>query len=210
MSSSSLTNIQNTILFYGYPTFMSIGYVDSILIILIFPRQIQNTCSIFLISSAMASLLYLSFNCFVQLFPFYYRDESLRTLILCKLRFYLGNILRQLARLLFVAATIDRFLDTSNRANFRAFNTTKHAKWWVFIACIFWPIFACYIPILIRIINGQCSAFDVYATIYTVYVLFVGFVPSSIVAIFGYLTYRHVSKLRTRVQPMFLETREIK
>ncbi|CAF1543218.1 unnamed protein product [Adineta ricciae] len=207
MSSATLTAIQNSIVFNGYPTFMSLGYIGNILIIIIFARQHQNACSIFLISSAIANLTYLSFNCFTQLFPFYYRDETVRAFILCKIRFYFGNVFGQSARILVVAAALDRFMYTSNRANFRALSTPKQAKWWVFGIVIFWPIFACHIPIMVTIVNGQCGTFGTYSIIYTIYlILFVGLVPSIMVAVLGYLTYRHITQLRNRVQPIISST----
>jgi len=51
----------------------------------------------FLIGSSVFNLLYLAFNCFIQLFPFYYRDKTIRAFILCKIRFYFGNVLGQFA-----------------------------------------------------------------------------------------------------------------
>lgn len=202
MSSSVLIPIQNQIVFYGYPTFISLGYIGNILIIIVFARQQQNTCSIFLISSAVASLFYLSFNYLIQFAPTNYQDGTVRAFAVCKTRYYFGNILGQIARILFVAAAFDRFMYTSNRASIRAFITPKRAKYCVFIVVIFWPLFACHIPILVTINNGQCGSSGVYFTIYTIYlILFVGLVPSTLVAILGYLAYRHVVKSRGTVQP---------
>jgi hypothetical protein len=46
--------------------------------------------------------LYLTFNSFIELFPFYYADESIRAFILCKIRFYLSNVLGQISKTMIV------------------------------------------------------------------------------------------------------------
>jgi hypothetical protein len=98
---------------------------------------------------------------------------------------------------------IDRFLITSNRASFRAFSTPKRAKYLIFFSFIFWSISTIHVPLLITVVNGQCTTSGVYSIIYSLYaIIFVGLIPSIMSATFGYLTYRGMRQIRNRVQPV--------
>lgn len=166
-------------------------------------RQRLNACSIYLISLAIANSFYLTFNSFVQIFPFYYSDESIRAFALCKIRFYVSNFLGQIAKTLLALACIDRFLFTSSKAKFREFSNSRGAKILILLTIIFWPIFASHIAIWTTIISQRCGTFGIYSTVYTVYsIVFVGLLPPILLGIFGYLTYSQMRKIHSRVQPM--------
>ncbi|CAF3411144.1 unnamed protein product [Rotaria sp. Silwood2] len=209
MSTPILPIIQNQLNLYGYPIFLVLGNIGNIFIVIIFGQQRVNACSTYLISSAIANSFYLTFNSFVQIFPFYYNDESARAFTLCKIRFYVSNVLGQIAKTMIVLACIDRFMFTSSRATFRAFSQPKRAKWLIFVAIIFWHIFASHIAIMTTIINKKCGTFGTYSTIYTIYsIIFVGLIPPIILSIFGYSTYSHMRQIHTRVQPIVQNNRE--
>ncbi|CAF4239430.1 unnamed protein product, partial [Adineta steineri] len=97
----------------------------------------QNACAIYLISAAILNSIYTTFNRFVQYFPFYYSDETLRTFILCKIRLYLPSIIGQLAKTMIVCTCIDRFMITNNRVTVRTFSTIKRAKYIIYFSIIF-------------------------------------------------------------------------
>jgi hypothetical protein len=146
--------------------------------------------------------LYLTFNSFVEIFPFYYADQTIRAFALCKIRFYFSNVLGQIAKTMIVLACIDRFIITNNRATFRAFSTPKRAKLFICISIIFWLVFASHIAIMTTILNKQCGTFGIYSTIYTIYsIIFVGLIPPIILSVIGYLTYRNMRQTHIRVQP---------
>ena len=92
MSSSVLTTIQAQLNLYQHPTFLIVGNIGNVFIVILFSRQRQNACAIYLMSSAIVNNLFLTFNIFTQMFPFYYADETIRAFALCKLRLYLLNI----------------------------------------------------------------------------------------------------------------------
>jgi hypothetical protein len=147
--------------------------------------------------------LYLICFGLVQLFPPYYGTGTIFILAFCKMIGYILNVLGQIARTMVVLACVDRFLITNERATFRAFSTLKRAKWFIFFSIIFWLIFDIHIPIMYTIIDGQCAWFGVYSTIYTFYtIIFVSAIPTIILCIFGYLTYRNMRQLHLRVQPI--------
>ncbi|CAF0748727.1 unnamed protein product [Rotaria sordida] len=178
MSSSILTNIQNQLSLYGYPICLILGNIGNIFIVMVFIRQRQNACTIYILTSAIMSDLYVNFNGFVQLFPFYYRDETPFEFFLCKMRPYLTNILGQLVHL-------------------------KEQNGLFFFAIIFWLINCIHIPIMQTIINGRCTTYGIYTTIYSIYsIIFVGLIPPTLLIIFGNLTYHNMKKRHIRIQPI--------
>lgn len=202
MSTSILPTIQSQLNLYGYPISLVLGNIGNLFIIIIFTRHRANSCSTYLVCSAIANSCYLTFNSFVQIFPFYYRDESIRAFALCKIRFYVSNVLGQIAKTIIILACIDRFMFTSSRAKFRAFSNVKYAKWLVALSIAFWPILASHIAIMTTIINQRCGIFGIYSSVYTIYsIIFVGLIPPILLGIFGYLTYRHAKLIHSRVHP---------
>jgi hypothetical protein len=203
MSTSILPTIQTQLNRYGYPIFMILGNIGNLFIVILFGRQRQSACGIYLISSAILNDLYLTFNSFVQIFPPYYSDETIRAFAACKIRYYVSNVLGQTAKTMIVLACIDRFMFTSRLATLRALSTTKRAKLLIYLAIIFWPLFASHIAIMTTIINRQCGTFGTYSTVYTVYtIIFVGLIPPILLGLFGYLTYHHMKQIHGRIQPV--------
>ncbi len=208
MSTSILGTIQTQLNHYGYPIFMTLGNIGNIFVVIIFSQQRHNACAIYLLSSAIMNDLYLTFNSFVEIFPFYYGDESPRAFALCKIRYYVSNVLGQLAKTMIVLACIDRFIITSERVHLRALSTPKRAKWFIFTAILFWPLFASHIAIMTTIIKKQCSTFGTYSIIYAIYsIIFVGLIPPVVLSIFGYFTYRNIRRVHHRIQPVLINTR---
>jgi hypothetical protein len=203
MSSSTLTTIQAQLDLYGYSILTILGIIGSICIVILFSRQHQNPCAIYLMSSAIVNGLYLISFGPVQIFPFYYGSEAIFALAFCKIYAYILNVLGEIARTTLVLACVDRFLITNERAAFRAFSTLKRTKWFIFFSIIFWLIFDIHIPIMRTIINGRCVLFGIYSIIYTFYaIIFVSAIPVMILCIFGYLTYRNMRLVQLRVQPV--------
>jgi hypothetical protein len=93
MSSSTLTTIQTLLPKYGYPIFMVLGNIGNVFIIKLLAQQRQNACSLYLISAAIVNILYLTITGFVQIFPLYYADGTMRAIILCKIYTYAINVI---------------------------------------------------------------------------------------------------------------------
>jgi hypothetical protein len=203
MSSSILTTIQTQLNLYGYPILMILGIIGNAFIVILFNRQRRNPCAIYLMSSAIANSAYITFVGPLQIFPFYFGNGTIRELAFCKMYTYILNDLGQIAKTMIVLACLDRFLITNERATFRAFSTLKRAKWLIFFSILFWLVFDIHIPIMRTIINGQCVFFGIYSIIYTLYaIIFVSAIPTIILCIFGYLTYRNMRQMQLRVQPI--------
>jgi hypothetical protein len=203
MSSPTLTTIQTRLNLYGYPILMILGIIGNVFIVLIFSRQHRNPCAIYLMSSAIVNSVYIICFALVQIFPYYYGNETMLDLVVCKLYGYILNDLGQIARTIIVLACLDRFIITNERATFRAFSTPKRAKWLILLSILFWLIFIIFIPIMQTIINGQCVPTGIYSIIYTLYaIILVSAIPTIILCIFGYLTYRNMRHIHIRVQPI--------
>jgi hypothetical protein len=207
MSTSTLTAIQTQMNFYTFPILMVLGSIGNIFIFIFFNQQRPNACSIYLMHSAITNLLYLLSNGFLEIFSVSYYDQTLRALILCKLNIYIPNFLGQVAKTILILACIDRYMITSDRAGIRAFSTPKRAKYFIFFSYIFWLVAVIHTPIWTTVSNGQCTRLGIYATVFTFYIiLFVGVIPSAILCIFGYLTYRNIRQMRRRIQPTGQDT----
>jgi hypothetical protein len=138
---------------------------------------------------------------------FYYPDQTIHVLSFCKSYKYILYIFGQEAKTMLVLACIDRFLITSARASFRTFSTPKRAKCLIFFSSIFWLLTTLHVPIMITVVNGQCTTSGVYSIVYTVYtIIFVSLIPSITSATFGYLTYRNMRQIQKRVQPIAQNT----
>jgi hypothetical protein len=203
MSSTILDTIQTQLNLYGYSLFMILGNAGNAFIVIIFYRQRQNACSIYLLSSAIVNILYLTIDGFSGIFPVNYGDETPLAFVLCKMYPYISAVLGQVAKTMLVLACIDRFLITNDRATFRAFSTPKRAKYLIFFSVIFWSLLSIHFPIMETIINGQCGGFGIYSTISTIYIIItVGLIPPITSGIFGYLAYRNMRQIHSRVQPI--------
>jgi hypothetical protein len=203
MSSSTLTTIQTRLNLYGYPILMILGIIGNAFSVIIFSQQRRNPCAIYLMSSAILNSVYILCFALVQIFPYYYGNETMLDSVVCKLYGYILNDLGQIARTMIVLACLDRFMVTNERATFRAFSTLKRAKWLILFSILFWLVINIFIPIMQTVINGQCVPNGIYSIIYTLYaIIFVSAIPTIILCIFGYLTYRNMRQLQLRVQPM--------
>jgi hypothetical protein len=207
MSSSTFTTIANILTLYGNPICMILGNMGNIFTTIIFSRQRKSACALYLICSAVWNSVYLTFSSIAGIFAFYYPDRTIHEIIFCKIYSYTLNFVGQVPKTMIILACIDRFLITSARANFRAFSTTKRAKYIIFFSIIFWSIFVIHSPIWTTVVYGQCTAAGVYATVYSFYSLtFVSLIPTMILVIFGFLTYGNMRQMLNRVQPVLQNT----
>jgi hypothetical protein len=207
MSSSILTTIETQLTLCVNPIVMILGNIGNVFIVIIFSQQRQSACSFYLISSGVMNSVYLTFSSISSIFIFYYPARTMGVLAFCKMYAFIVNILGQIPKTMIIFACIDRFLITSNRVSFRAFSTLKRAKYLMFFSIIFWILFAIPAPIMTTIVNGQCISTGIAAAIYSVNsIIFIGFMPTILSAIFGYLAYRNMKQMKNRIQPVAQNT----
>jgi hypothetical protein len=181
---------------------MILGNIGNVFIAIIFSRQRQSACALYLIASAVVNSVYLTFEGIASIVIFYYPDRTIRAITFCKIYIYILNFVGQVPKTMLILACIDRFLITSTRTSVRTFSTPKRAKYFIVFSIIFWALFVIPSPIMTTVVYEQCSASGVYATIYSFYsLIFVSLIPTIISAIFGYLSYRNMRQMKNRVQP---------
>ncbi len=120
---------------------MVLGDIGTVFIAIVFSRQRETACAIYLISSAVANMVCLTFSNMAAIFIFYYLDRTIRAITFCKMYSYTLNFLGQVAKTMRVLACVDRFLIKSTRASFRAFSTPKRAKYIICFSIMFWALF---------------------------------------------------------------------
>jgi len=180
---------------------MVLGCTGNAYVVFVFLKNRKNACAIFLLSAALMNIIYLAFSIPLTVYTYEYGDPSLNSMVLCKLRYYLFHIWGQMSRYFIVLACIDRFALTNMNANIRTFSQSYVAQYLIVITTIFWHLFAIHIVIMTTIKNGRCGYFDLYSTLNSIYVLiFVCLVPPVTMGIFGYLAFRNMKRLHTRVQ----------
>ncbi|CAF1407314.1 unnamed protein product [Adineta steineri] len=130
----------------------------------------------------------------MALYSFDYGDPASNSMVLCKLRPYLSNVWSQMGRYFVALAYIDRL---------RTFSRLSTARYLIGIMTIVWSIAVSHSLVMTTIIDGRCGMTKLYSTIYTIYILtFTSLIPPVTMTIFGYLTYRKMKQLRTRIQPI--------
>ncbi|CAF4134247.1 unnamed protein product [Adineta steineri] len=194
MSSSSLAPVQLQVDRYGLLTILIFGNIGNVFIMFLFKNHWKNPCAVYLMSAAVTNILLLTFNIPMALYSFDYGDPASNSMVLCKLRPYLSNVWSQMGRYFVALAYIDRL---------RTFSRLSTARYLIGIMTIVWSIAASHSLVMTTIIDGHCSMTKLYSTIYTIYILiFTSLIPPVTMTIFGYLTYRNMKQLRTRIQPI--------
>jgi len=103
---------------YGYSIFMTLGNIGNPFIVMIFHRQHQSACAIYLICAAVMNSAYLTFDGIASIFILFYPDRTTREISFCRMYKYILYIIGQVPKTALVLAFIDRFLITSSRASF--------------------------------------------------------------------------------------------
>ncbi|CAF1458117.1 unnamed protein product [Adineta steineri] len=203
MSSTSFALVQLQVDRYGLLTILIFGNIGNVFIMFLCKNHWKNPCAMYLMSTAMTNILLLTFNIPMTLYSFDYGDPASNSMVLCKLRPYLSNVWSQMGRYFVALACIDRFALTSVHVRFRTFSRLSTARYLIGIMTIVWCIAASHSLVMTTIIDGRCGMTKLNSTIYTIYILvFTSLIPPVTMTIFGYLTYRNMKQLRTRIQPI--------
>ncbi|CAF1327997.1 unnamed protein product [Adineta ricciae] len=202
MSTSVLSFIQAQFVRYGMAIILVFGCFGNVYAVFFFIRQRKNVCALFLLSAAFMNILYLIFNIPINVYSYEFGDPSRYSMTLCKLRYYIFHVWGQMSRYFILLACIDRYALTHMSANIRLLIGPRLARRLIVIVTLFWHVFPLHILIMTTIKNGQCGYFDLYYILNSIYMLiFVCLVPPISMSVFGYLAFRNMHRLHTRVQP---------
>ena len=179
----------------------ALGCAGNILILVLFRKHRKNACALYLSAAAVMNIIYLSLSVPLGVYTNERGDPSLRSLALCKLRFYLFHVWGQMSRYFIVSACIDRYALTHMNPHIRSLSRITVVRRSIAIITIFWHLIALHIVIMTTVRNRRCGYFDLYSTLNSIYVLiFNCLIPPIIMAVFGYLAFRNMKRLHTRVQ----------
>jgi hypothetical protein len=203
MSTSVLLFVQAQLTYYGATALLALGVTGNTCIVLLFSQRNRNACSMYLMGASVMNIVSLSFSVPHNIYTYAYGDLTIRSLVYCRIRNYLGNVWGQIARFFIVLACIDRYVLTSDNVNTRALSRPSIALWSMGIVTVIWHIIPVHILILFTIANGRCGATGLYYILYSVYSLFFyWFIPCLGMTIFGYMAYSNLRRLHARVQPV--------
>lgn len=203
MSTDFLLIIQEYITCYGMGILLILGNIGNIFVLIIFQRRRKTACSIYLSSAALINIIYLTFNIPIYISKYFHNDLTMKSLVFCKLRFYLSHVFGQMGRYFVILACFDRYLITNINFHQRYFRQTLFAKYLILIVTIFWFVVGSHQLIFTQISNQQCGQFDLYFILNSIYLLITfSIIPLVLMIIFGYLTYYQIKQLHIRMLPL--------
>lgn len=201
MSTSLLPAIQTQFNLYGFIIIIIFGFIGNSLIIILFSRHNAKSCSIYLICASITSNLMLLFVIPIDLYSMNYGNLNLRSIVFCKLRYYISHSLAQTSRYYTVLACIDRFALTKLKSNYQVLTKVSTAKYFMYAVVMIWHVIPIHIIIFTTISDGRCGQFGLYYILYYIYsIVFAGAIPLILMSVFGYLTYNNMAKLHGRIQ----------
>ncbi|CAF2786949.1 unnamed protein product [Rotaria sp. Silwood2] len=205
MSVSTIVNIQKQLGRYGLSTLIVLGNVGNILTILIFIRTLRrqpNSCTYYLLAAAITNWVLIDTSLISTVYGVDHVDPQHTSIVVCKLRWYGGQILLMLSRSFMIAACIDRWALTSPHAKIRSFCRPKMARNVILCLLLIWPIIPVHMAIFINNYSGRCGAPSYYAFAFAVYLfIFIGFLPPCFMISFGILAWNNLRQIRSRVTP---------
>lgn len=159
------------------------GTLGSIFNLLTFTsRQLwNNTCGLYFLCSAIFDLIYLMVGALTRLMSDHYPYVlPSRSVVYCKLRYFVSIIAPTLATFFVALASIDRCLLTSSSRKWRNFSKIKTARWITIISIVFWSLAFSHTLIFfdLQLINANTNVYacapkpGIYSTFLGIFVLF--------------------------------------
>jgi hypothetical protein len=203
---NSLAMIQQNVIRYGFPFLLALGNIGNLLFIITFSRKQhrQNPCSLYLLASAIVSLIGLNWGYGSNLISIYLSPDPFNvSLALCRTRGYVVQTTSVIYRTMIALACMDRFALSSSRVNIRAYSKPRVALKMIVGSILFWMIATIHLPIFQTIQNNRCLVFGTYALFYSIYqICLFGVIFPALMIVFGILLWKNLKRLRVRVQPL--------
>ena len=195
--------------FYGPIMFIIIGSIGSICNLLTFTsaQLKKNSGSIYFLWAAVFDLITVNFGGMSRLITdhlaLYPQNQSR---VYCKIRAFIINDMPATATALIVAASIDRFMSTSEKAIYRSMATTKVATWMVLVIVTITAVLSIQYIVFFDL-QPVCAALrGTYSLIVSVYsIVGTAILPHALMLGFGLGTYWHQRSARNRIQPLNLQ-----
>ncbi|CAF1063013.1 unnamed protein product [Rotaria sordida] len=203
--STPLAQAQRVMSSYGLSTFYILGTIGNFLLICILVQRThrQSSCSLYLLSATVVNFILIQCILPLGIYSADHNDPQNVILIWCKIRSYLFNGLLMLYRWYKMAACIDRAAMCSRHAWIRSFSNVSVAYRAILIITIVWLLIPIHLAVYFRIESGRCvpQSGD-YARFFSAYSIIIsGWSPPTVMAIFGFMAYKNLKKIRTQVMP---------
>lgn len=204
-----IRQITEKLSFYGPIMFIIVGSVGSVCNLLTFSAtQLKNnSCSIYFLWAAVFDLITVNFGGISRLLS----DHAGINLhnqshVYCKIRAFIINNVPSTATAFIVAASIDRFLSTSDKVTYRSMATPRIAKWMVPLIIAITGVLSIQYIIFFDL-QPSCGALrGTYSVIVSVYsIVGTSIFPHLLMLGFGLGTYRNKRSARNRIQPFGLQ-----
>lgn len=204
MSTTILALIGSRFTIYAGSILFSFGFTGNLLTIYLF-RHKSHTPVIFIliilsITNNISLIVGLLNRILVAIVGI---DPTLISPIWCQLRVYIGQGSVLFCQSCACLASINCFLLTSRKHQWRRLVTLRMSSICIILAAIFWILHGLFNPLLTQLIitdkSSTCSLSSIIASNYTAFFLrpiLIGVFPMSILSIFGLLTYQNLNQLR--------------
>ncbi|CAF1302534.1 unnamed protein product [Adineta steineri] len=205
---------QQVAIYVGFPVLIAgiIGETLNIIVFMSLHTFRQNSCAFYLLIMSCVNIGQLV----TGLFPLIVMtgfgiDWTTDSLFYCKFRQYCRQVCALISLSCFCFATIDQFLATCSRVYWQQWSNIKVARRLCLITSIIWILHG--IPCLIYFnlipssatVRPSCTitnhVFSQYYT-YCYTAVFTGYLPVSVVALFGTLAYYNVQRIEYRTRPL--------
>ena len=203
---NSLSIIQGMLTRYGMSTYVTLGNLGNILILILFYENGQNgnSCSLYIVTMTICNLICLNVGIIPVIFSLDHLDINNEYILACRIQFYIRHSFFQLMRTSKVLSCLDRYAICSSNIRIRSLSQRKIVRRLIGIFTLFWLSISIFFSLIRTIENHSCNIFNrVYSMIYTIYYLiFAGILPPVFILILTILTMKNLKQLRSRVQPI--------
>jgi hypothetical protein len=212
-----MSSVATTILFisqqfaiYSYSLILIIGLIGNLSNILVFASVKafrRNQCAFYLITVSISDCGTLLITLPVRLTELAFNyDTSRASLMWCKFRPLITNILGFISFSSICFAAIDQYLSTNHHPRIKQLSTLKLAHRLIYSAIVFWIIYDCIFPIFYDLQpTTGCAIYNIYfANYYSFFHLIIlgGIIPiftSSMFSLLAYSNVRRIIQLRMAV-----------
>jgi len=203
----SLTYVGQQLMISVGITLITIGLIGNSINVLVFSSSIhyrKSSCAFYLLMSAVFNIIYISMNYIPRFVSQVSKYDLLRySIVWCKMRSF-GVITFPLITLTCSClATIDQYLSTSQNVHLRRLSQIKLARRMVILLTVVWTIHGVAPLVFNNISPSQtCESAHFGYNLYRIFYLLglITTIPSSIMILFGYLTYRNLHQTRVLLQ----------
>ncbi|CAF3675780.1 unnamed protein product [Rotaria sp. Silwood1] len=204
---SSTSNLTTLITIYGGLPIFICGTLGNLLNIRLLWRTRHNPCAFLFLVTSFINCIVLFYGLFTRILSTgFYLDWSASNRIWCKTRTSFSQASFYISFTCTCLASIDRFLVSCRQEKYRKLSRLSIAIWAVILSIIFWLAlsipYLVYLELLPNSSTGviSCSlvrndAFSNYQKYFS-FPVYYGLLPSTILTITGFLTYRNTNKLQ--------------